>query len=117
MRRETSRVTASRKRNIDDNDDKSRCTHEELIICRALVDQGSQISKSFKETAQTLNLRKQKKRTELYGVGISKAVVKLRIRPRLSSDDKFKADAVVLTKVVSPQPPQSFEYDKNIWKY
>ncbi|XP_037931027.1 uncharacterized protein LOC119665847 [Teleopsis dalmanni] len=92
----------------------------EKVLLRALLDQGSQRTSISEEAAQILRLHRTKSRTDLIGlgntlVGTSKSTVELVIRPRFKSNNSYKIKAMVLSKLTSAQPNNSFNEDLKKW--
>ncbi|XP_037928747.1 uncharacterized protein LOC119663153 [Teleopsis dalmanni] len=92
----------------------------EKVLLRALLDQGSQRTSISEEAAQILRLHRTKSRTDLIGlgntlVGISKSTVELVIRPRFKSNNSYKIKTMVLSKLTSAQPNNSFNEDLKKW--
>ncbi|XP_059223245.1 uncharacterized protein LOC131997020 [Stomoxys calcitrans] len=95
--------------------------HGEYVTLRALIDQGSQITSVSEDAAQLLQLPKTKTEVKLRGlgetmVGMAKSKVLMEIRPRFVSNTKIKVEALVLPKLASAHPDNSFQYNIGRWK-
>ncbi|XP_037959436.1 uncharacterized protein LOC119688843 [Teleopsis dalmanni] len=93
----------------------------EMIMLRALIDQGSQTTAVSEEAAQILNLPRKKVKMEVQGlggtpVGVAKAKINLQIHPRFTSKYKINAEALILPSLVSCQPDKTFSYNIDKWE-
>lgn len=86
---------------------KSRTRANELVLLRALLDQGSQCSFVTESTVQLLGLKKSKTAMQIFGIGgspkMAKSFVRIALYPRFDSTYCLELNAIVLDKLTSIQ--------------
>lgn len=85
----------------------SRSKGNELILLRALLDQGSQSSFITENAVQLLGLKKFKISLQIFGIGaiprMASSYVQLSLQPRFESDFVLECKAIVLDKLTNIQ--------------
>lgn len=89
-----------------------RSKHGEIIMLRALLDQGSQSAFISENAAQTLKLKRESISVVISGIGaktqVAKHAIELFVFPRFESDFSITTRAIVLSKLTEITP---FEHD------
>lgn len=87
------------------------------IVCRAMIDSGSQINLISTCFAKKLNLNFIQKPTEIYGVGNKKSVSSNRLNISIFNKEgsfNTRIEAIVLSQITSYQPSESLDINQYI---
>lgn len=100
---------------------KIRSASGNFEYCRALIDQGSQVSLITEEAAQLLGLPRTISNIEISGVGVSKQKpcnhkINIEIRPYFSNTSELNVTVHIIKKITGQIPIEPINDNKEKWK-